>query len=91
MCDIISHAEVKDDPDMIQDFIIVWNYCLDQGIVEAAYIIAQNNQIVELAAINMLTVITDETEKEMHDLMVSLNKCHFDLYSIPAEYQCLIA
>lgn len=56
---------------MIHDFRILWNYCLEQGIVEAAYVLDSNDQISELASSNMLYISSDQSEKEMEQIGVS--------------------
>ncbi|XP_058801479.1 uncharacterized protein LOC131670120 isoform X2 [Phymastichus coffea] len=66
---ICKSLKMKGDPEMIRGFRVYWNYCLDQGIVEAAYVIDKDNEILELAAVNMLNVVCDETDKEMGDLL----------------------
>lgn len=56
---------------MLHDLRLLWNYCLEQGIVEVAYVIDENGQIGELASVNMLYVTTDEVEKDIEELNVS--------------------
>ena len=64
------NTDAKEDPKMIHDYRILWNHCLDQGIVEAAYIIDSNNKITELAAINMLSISSDEEDSKLGELEV---------------------
>jgi len=67
----------KDDLEALHDHRVIWNYCLEQGIVEAAYVLDSNGEISELAAVNMLWVIFDETEKEMDRLMQKCKSANF--------------
>ena len=63
--------DIRNDPQGIEDFKMIWNYCLDQGITVGAYKLDKNNQVLELIGVNVLFVSTDQNDKEMEIIVVS--------------------
>ena len=63
-------SDCKNDSKIISDNLLLWNFYLDQGFVVAAYVIDGNNEIVELAAVNFMYLISDVTEKDISILEV---------------------
>ncbi|XP_014205823.1 uncharacterized protein LOC106637530 [Copidosoma floridanum] len=72
-----KYLNFKNDSDAKDSLRITWNYCLQQGIVEAAYVLDSNSGISELAAVNMLYVANDKTEKEMGELRTKYKSENF--------------
>ncbi|KAJ8672880.1 hypothetical protein QAD02_004141 [Eretmocerus hayati] len=66
-----------DDQQIIQDLKVFWNYCLDQGIVLAAYKVNSQNEISELIGVNMILVISEQTEEDLRHLSQKCQSVRF--------------
>ncbi|XP_014227016.1 uncharacterized protein LOC106652526 [Trichogramma pretiosum] len=62
-------SKIKDDEEALNDFRILWDYLLKIGISVAAYKLDSNNQIQELAGVNILFPVTDEIEEAIENFM----------------------
>lgn len=65
---------MNEDKQAIEDFKLVWDFCLDQGICVGAYKLGENGEPLKLIGTNFLFVSTEDSEKAIIDLMVS-KKC----------------
>lgn len=68
---LLWFAGLNDDKQAIEDFRLVWDFCLDQGICVGAYKLGENGELLNLIGTNFLFVSTEDSEKIIIDLMVS--------------------
>ncbi|KAL7299178.1 hypothetical protein TKK_0007774 [Trichogramma kaykai] len=74
---ICKSLNCKNDPDMIHDFQVCWKYCLEEGSVEAAYVLGSDGSIGELVALNMLYVSSKANDQKIFQLMDSFKSSKF--------------
>lgn len=68
---IFVQTGMSEDPKKKIDTIMLWRYCLQQGLVVGAFTIDYFGRLSRLAAVNMLLVITDYSELSLIDIVVS--------------------
>ena len=59
------YIEIAQDTDAVNDFHELWHYLLKKGISVGAYKLGSNNELLELVAVNILFLVTEEIENAL--------------------------
>ncbi|XP_058801487.1 uncharacterized protein LOC131670125 [Phymastichus coffea] len=70
--------KIKDtDPDGVQDFLTLWKYSLDQGVVIACYKLDSNGKIENLVGANIIFMKTPETLQDFNQMKQFFKSSNF--------------
>lgn len=58
-------ADVSEDPMAVEDYIKLWSWALQKGLVTGAFLMDGNESKPVLAGVNMKLVACDATEKTL--------------------------